>query len=99
MTPLEWTRDAPSGIMGRELTASPPPAVSFVALPVGWHSFASAGATATSWAYTPGRGFGGWADQMPEGGIAVSVTFTNAGSRLEPLRLVLPREPSVMLEG
>jgi hypothetical protein len=81
------------------LIASPPPAASFAALPAGWHSFASAGETATSWAYVPGRGFGGWADQMPRGGIAVSVTFTSSRSRLESLRLVLPRTPAVMLEG
>jgi hypothetical protein len=36
---------------------------------------------------------------MPRGGIAVSVTFTSSRSRLEPLRLVLPRTPAVMLEG
>jgi hypothetical protein len=75
------------------------PVASFGKLPAGWHAFASAGAVATSWPYEPGTGRGGWADRMPKGGIAVSVTFPSARVRFEPLRLVLPSRPSVMLEG
>jgi hypothetical protein len=79
--------------------ASSPPVASFAELPAGWHSFADAGAVATSWRYEPGKSLGGWADHMPEGGIAVTVTFPNGPDPSRPLRLVLPPRPSVLLEG
>lgn len=73
--------------------------VSFAHLPPPWHWFRSEGAVATNWAYRPGVGGGGWADHMPVGGIAVTVFFPNVKTRLAPLKLVLPRKPTVMLEG
>lgn len=36
---------------------------------------------------------------MPVGGIAVTVFFPKIKTRLPPLRLVLPRRPTVMLKG
>jgi len=73
--------------------------VSFAHLPSRWHWFRSEGAVATSWPYRPGVGGGGWADHMPIGGLAVTVFFPTIKTRLAPLTLVLPRRPTVMLEG
>jgi hypothetical protein len=36
---------------------------------------------------------------MPRGGIIVIVTFPSVAGRFEPLRLVLPRRPTALLEG
>lgn len=36
---------------------------------------------------------------MPKGGIIVEVTFPAVRGRLEPLRLVLPKRPTTLLEG
>lgn len=84
---------------GGVVFGTPPPAVSFYALPSGWHSYGSNGAVATSWAYRPGVTSGGWADHMPRGGIAVNVFFPTAKTRFPPLKLVLPRRPATFLEG
>lgn len=84
---------------GRTPLASSRPAVSFVGLPSGWHSFRDDGAVATSWAYRPGRSTGGWADYLPPGGIAVSVFFPMVTTTLRPLKLILPSRPATFLEG
>ena len=84
---------------GGALVETPPPAVSFQALPSGWHSYRSEGAVATSWAYRPGAASGGWADHMPHGGIAISVFFPTAKTRFPPLKLVLPQRPATLLDG
>ena len=77
-----------------------PPTVSFQApLPSGWHSYPGLGAVATSWAYVPGRGIYGPADRLPKGGTLVEVTFPIRDVRFRLLRLVLPHQPAVMLEG
>jgi len=36
---------------------------------------------------------------MPKGGIIVNVTFPSVPARYKPLRLVLPRRPTTLLEG
>lgn len=92
------TCGASSTIIIRAVTASPP-TVSFAALPAGWRSFPSSGAVATSWQYVPGRGIGGWADHMPRGGIAISVTFLSTKRVEKPLRLVMPASPAAVLDG
>lgn len=79
--------------------ASSLPVVSFAGLPAGWHSFRDDGAVATSWSYRPGRSGGGWADDMPLGGIAVNVFFPRATTALRPLKLILPSRPATFLEG
>jgi hypothetical protein len=71
----------------------------FAVLPAGWRSYQDAGVVATSWAYAPGQRSGGPADYMPKGGIIVDVTFPTARTRFKPLRLVLPRRPTMTLEG
>lgn len=77
------------------------PSVAFAALPSGWRSFQSSGVTATSWRYVPGHsaGSGGPADVMPKGGIIVEVTFPTARGRFKPLRLLLPKRRTTLLEG
>ena len=75
------------------------PSAVFAALPAGWRSYQDAGAVATSWAYAPGKRPGGPADYMPTGGIIVNVTYPTARTKFKPLRLVLPRRPTTMLEG
>lgn len=78
---------------------TPPPIVSFVHLPAGWHAFASGnGAYALSWTYRPNSS--GWAPSMPKNGIAVSVFFFPGETRrYPPLTLVLPKAPTTTLEG
>jgi hypothetical protein len=78
---------------------SSPPTVSFAGLPSGWRSVRDDGAVATSWSYRPGRSTGGWADQMPPGGIAVSVFFPRVTTLFRPVKLILPSRPATFLEG
>jgi hypothetical protein len=71
----------------------------FASLPAGWRSYQDAGVIATNWPYAPGQRPGGPADYMPKGGIIVNVTFPTDRTRFKPLRLLLPRRPTTMLEG
>ena len=76
------------------------PVASFVRLPSGWHEYRDMpGTTALSWHYRPSQY--GWATSMPRDGIAVTVYFPHVGGKqsYRPLRLVLPRRPSTLLEG
>jgi hypothetical protein len=76
------------------------PAASFAPLPSGWHEYRDMpGATALSWHYRPSQS--GWAPSMPRDGIAVAVYFPHVQGKqhYRPLRLVLPRRPSTLLEG
>ena len=76
------------------------PVASFARLPAVWHEYREMpGATALSWHYRPSQF--GWAASMPRGGIAVTVYFPHVlgRQRYRPLRLVLSRRPSTLLEG
>ena len=76
------------------------PVASFARLQSGWHEYrAMPGTTALSWHYRPSQY--GWATSMPRDGIAVTVYFPHVRGRqrYRPLRLVLPRRPSTLLEG
>ena len=80
------------------MIAEPPPAVSFVHLPAGWHAFGEAdGAYATSWSYRENSS--SWAASMPRGGIVVRVFFPGTRKPFPTLRLVLPQRPATALEG
>ena len=77
---------------------SPPPIVSFVQLPAGWHAYAGdPGVYALGWHYTENSA--GWAQSMPRHGIAVTVFFPDSSTRYPKLRLVIPRSPATTLEG
>lgn len=78
------------------------PVARFARLPSGWHQYRDTSvdqdALALSWRYSPNSA--GWAPSMPRGGIAVDVLFRHSGRpHYRPLRLVLPRHPTTLLEG
>jgi hypothetical protein len=84
----------------RERLDANTPAASFVDLPHGWHAYRDAqDSTALNWRWRPNSN--GWAASMPRGGIAVNVYFPHPQQKQHygPLRLVLPKRPSTLLEG